>query len=305
MSTTTPAVQAETGLNALMKSPNVMKRLEAILGKRASTFSTSVIQIANSNDLLKTADPVSILNCALVAATLDLPLNNQLGFAWIVPYKENKKGSDGKWTSRVVAQFQIGYRGFTQLALRTGQYEKINAVPVYSNQFKSFNRLTEELDADFSIDGQGDVIGYVAYFRLINGFSKVVFWSREKAMAHGKKYSKTFDKGTWNDDPDSMALKSVLKLTLGKWGIMSVEMQRAMITDQAVIQDIDSEVVEYPDNEPVEINKEEERVILALEASNSLAEIDNIASTVSPELLPLVESAINNRREEIVKEADK
>ena len=184
----TEVTTSKPTLKAMLADSNVMGRLNELLGKRAATFATSVMQIANSNDLLKNAEPQSIINCALVAVTLDLPLNNNLGFAWIVPFKKSFKDGNGQWQQTTLAQFQIGYRGFIQLALRTGQYEALNCIPVYANQFRSFNSLTEVLDADFSIDGEGEVIGYCTHFRLVSGFSKTVYWSRSKAESHGKKF---------------------------------------------------------------------------------------------------------------------
>lgn len=289
----------DTGIKGLFQNPSVMKRLEEILGKRASTFTTSVIQIVNSSALLKEADPTSILNAAMVAATLDLPLNNQLGFAWIVPFKENKKDAAGNWVTRVVAQFQIGYKGFNQLALRTGQYHAINAIPVYKNQFESWNSLTEELKADFTKDGEGEVVGYCAYFRLMNGFEKVAYWSKEKATKHGKKYSKSFAKGPWNDDFDGMAVKTVLKLTLAKWGIMSVDMQKAITTDQAVINDDTGEDVTYVDHEEVDEDKEASRFIQFSNECTELPKLVEAYNKCTPELQTRIEEAYQLRHQEL------
>ena len=171
-----------------------------------------------------------------MAATLDLPINQNLGFAWIVPYGN-------------AAQFQMGWKGYVQLANRTGQYKAINVTEVYENQFTSFNRLTEELDADFSIVGSGSVVGYVAYFKLLNGFEKTVFWTTEEVKQHGAKFSKTFNQanGVWKTNFDAMAKKTVLKNTLAKWGILSIEMQNAVIADSAIINDVETLDVEYVD----------------------------------------------------------
>ncbi len=289
----------DNSVKALMSRPDVIQKFQEILGKRASTFATSVIQIVNSNDLLKNADPMSILNCAMVAATLDLPLNNQIGFAWIVPFKKNSKNPDGSWNSTVVAQFQIGYRGFNQLALRTGQYEAINCIPVYDNQFKSFNSLTETLDADFTIDGTGTVVGYCAYFRLLNGFEKTVYWSRKKAEEHGKKYSKSFTSGPWKDDFDSMAVKTVLKNTLAKWGILSVEMQKAITVDQGVINDESGEDVTYIDNEPVDLNKEIEGAEVLIGDCKTWEDLQTLVDSFDADILPALEDKINTKRSEL------
>lgn len=302
MSTEIQNIPTDTGIKSMLQNPQVIKRLEEILGKRASTFATSVMQIVNSSDLLKQADPTSILNAAMVAATLDLPLNNQLGFAWIVPFKENKKDENGNWKSRVVAQFQIGYKGFNQLALRTGQYHAINAIPVYENQFESFNSLTEQLKADFTKEALGNVVGYCAYFRLMNGFEKFSYWPRSKAEAHGKKYSKSFAKGPWSDDFDGMAVKTVLKLTLAKWGIMSVDMQRAVITDQAVINDDKGEDVTYIDTEEPDINKEAERASALIESAPTPSDVNRIFEQCTPDIQVIVDPVKVKRMNELVKD---
>ncbi len=214
---------------------NIKAKFQEMLGKRAPQFITSVLQIVANNSYLSSADPLSIYNCAATAATLDLPLNNNLGFAWIVPYGKQ-------------AQFQMGWRGYVQLAQRTGQYLKINVVEVYANQFRGWDTLREKLDADFALPPSGSVVGYCAYFMLINGFEKVVYWDIEKVKAHAKKYSKSWNNGPWKDEFDKMAKKTVLKDMLSKWGMMSVEIQKALVVDQAVIQDADATEVQYPDN---------------------------------------------------------
>jgi recombination protein RecT len=215
---------------------DVKKKFQELLGQKSVGFITSVMQVVNNNNLLQKASPASIYNAAAMAATLDLPINQNLGFAWIVPYGN-------------AAQFQIGWKGMIQLANRTGQYKAINVTEVYENQFTSFNRLTEELDADFSIVGSGAVVGYVAYFKLLNGFEKTVFWTTEEVKQHGAKFSKTFNQsnGVWKTNFDAMAKKTVLKNTLAKWGILSIEMQNAVIADSAIINDVETLDVEYID----------------------------------------------------------
>ena len=300
--TTGVSTVKDNSVKALMARPDVIKKFQEILGKKAQTFATSVIQIVNSNELLKNAEPMSILNCAMVAATLDLPLNNQLGFAWIVPYKENKKDKEsGQWTTRVVAQFQIGYKGFNQLAQRTGSYQKINAVPVYENQFKSWNVLTEELEGDFTIEGEGKIRGYCAYFRLLNGFDKVVYWPTEKVKKHGQTYSKSYKTGKWSDgkegdDFDSMALKTVLKNTLSKWGPLSVEMQKAITVDQGLINDEDGTDVTYIDNQPVDLNKEIEGAEQLIEDCKTWEDLQLLVDSFDSDIIPALEEKINTKR---------
>lgn len=233
---------------------NVKNKFKELLGKRAPQFITSVLQVINSSKLLANASPESVFNSAAMAATLDLPINQNLGFAWIVPYKGQ-------------AQFQMGWKGFVQLAQRTGQYHRINVTEVYANQFKGFNQLTEELDCDFKTEGTGEVVGYVAYFRTVTGFEKTVYWSKLKVNAHAMKYSQAYKSGTgmtpWKDADQfhEMAKKTVLKNALSKWGILSIELQHATITDQSVIKDANTLDVNYIDNQIEAVDKEHERVI--------------------------------------------
>ena len=216
---------------------DVKKKFQELLGQKSVGFITSVMQVVNNNNLLQKASPASIYNAAAMAATLDLPINQNLGFAWIVPYGNQ-------------AQFQVGWKGIIQLANRTGQYKAINVVEVYENQFKSYNRLTEELDADFTQEGNGNIIGYVAYFKLLNGFEKTSFWTVEEVKKHAQQFSKTYKQsnGVWATSFNAMAKKTVLKNTLSKWGILSIEMQNAVIADQAIINDVETLDVDYIDS---------------------------------------------------------
>jgi recombination protein RecT len=236
----------------------VKKKFEELLGKKAPQFITSVLQIVNSNKLLTSATPESVYNSAAMAATLDLPINQNLGYAYIVPYKGQ-------------AQFQMGWKGFVQLAQRTGQYLRINVVEVYENQFKSYNNMTEDLEADFLTDGTGEVVGYAAYFKLLNGFEKTVYWSKTKVNNHALKYSQAYKSSNgmtpWKDAEQfhEMAKKTVLKNALSKWGMLSIEIQTAAIIDQSVIKNSDTLEVSYIDNEIEKVDKEEERVRLLIE----------------------------------------
>lgn len=265
MSTENTAIaQTQNPIKAFFEAPSVKQKFQELLGRRSTQFVTSVLQIVSSNTHLQKANPQSIYMAAVTAATLDLPINNNLAFAYIVPYKGE-------------AQFQMAWRGFVQLAQRSGQYQRINVVDVCENQFKSYNELTEDLQADFTIDGNGVVVGYAAYFRLNNGFEKLVYWSKAKALAHGKKYSKSFAFGVWKDDPDAMARKTVLKNALSKWGILSVEMQTAIVADQAVITE-DGQF-KYVDNEAEPVDKELERAYGLLGDCQTLEDIDMLCST--------------------------
>ncbi|MED0852465.1 recombinase RecT [Bacillus altitudinis] len=211
-----PATQGTT-IKALLSSPTVMNRFEEVLGKRAPQFTASILGLYNNEKTLQKAEPMSVISSAMVAATLDLPVDKNLGYAWIVPYK-------GK------AQFQLGYKGYIQLALRTGQYKFINCIPIREGELQKWNPLTEELDIDFEKRQSDSVIGYAAYFELLNGFRKTSYWTKADVEKHKSKFSKS-DFG-WSKDWDAMALKTVLKAILSKWGILSVEMQSALTEDE-------------------------------------------------------------------------
>lgn len=274
-------------INQSFNSDAVKKKFEELLGHKAPGFISSVLQTVNNNRLLEKSDPATVLNAAATAASLDLPINQSLGRAWIVPFKGQ-------------AQFQIGYKGFVELAQRSGKYRSINAIEVYENQYKGFNVLTEELIGDFSIHGEGEVVGYAAYFELLNGFTKTVFWSREKVEEHAKRFSKSFNNGPWKTDFDAMAKKTVLKHTLANWGVLSIEMQTAQIADQSVQSE--EGVHQYVDNvvdlDEVNAQKETERVLKFLENVNSIEDLEILEETLSgEEITEEAQQAIDNKRE--------
>lgn len=227
-------------LKNMLAGESVKQRFKEILGQKAPGFISSILSVTNSNALLQKADPASIMNAAVIAATLDLPINGSLGFAYIVPYGGQ-------------AQFQIGYKGLVQLAMRSGQYKTINVSEVYEGEIKNVNRFTGEYE--FGDKTSDKVIGYMAYFKLINGFEKYFYMTREEAERHGKKYSQTFKRGTglWSTEFDTMSKKTVLKMLLSKFGILSIEMQRAVEFDQSIvhgdINNIEDATPEYVDNE--------------------------------------------------------
>lgn len=263
-------------VKSLFSKDDVKKRFEELLGKRAPAFITSVLQAVNSSDLLKEADPVTVLNAAATAASMGLPLNQNLGFAYIVPY--NVQQQDGSY--RTMAQFQMGYKGFIQLAQRSGQFLTISSATVYEGQLIENNPLT---GFTFNWSVKSDkVIGFVAYFKLINGFEKQLYMTVEQAKAHGVRYSQTFKKGKglWKTDFEAMAHKTVLKLLLSRFAPLSIEMQKAVITDQAIVNDIDGQDVTYADNELPEINKELERIRLLVEDCKSSDDLATLKKQV-------------------------
>lgn len=240
----------DLSIKDLLSKPDVEERLQKILGKKASTFATSVIQIANSSDRLAKAEPMSIMNAALLSTTLNLPLNNSLGQAYIVPFNNRQK--DG--TYKTEAQFQIGYKGLQQLAIRSNQYAELEAKEVYDGQVVEDNSF---LGYHFNWKGKkekANVIGYAAYFRLLNGFESTLYMTIEEIEQHAKKYSQTYKsgKGNWKDNFHKMAIKTVMKLLLNSGKApLSIEMQNAITADQSIIKDFDGKEtmdVEYADN---------------------------------------------------------
>ena len=246
-------------VKGLMDSPAVKKRFEEVLCERAPQYMSSIVNLVNSDTNLKKCEPMSVIASCMVAATMDLPVDKNLGYAWVVPYGTK-------------AQFQMGYKGYIQLALRTGQYKAINVVEIREGELIRWNSLSEEVEIDFTQRKSNKVIGYAGYFKLLNGFEKTVYWSREEIEAHAKKFSKTynFKNGAWQTDFDSMAKKTVLRNLLSKWGILSIEMQKAYTADNNAVKesilkedtmDIDFETgeviedVEYTD--PVQENFED------------------------------------------------
>lgn len=240
-------------LQQLMNSGAVMKKLNDVLGseKKAASFISSVISVANGNSQLRNANPMTILGSAMVAATLDLPVVPTLGLAYIVPYKGQ-------------AQFQLGFKGLIELAERSGQFKNIIDEVVYEGQLVKKNRFTGEYVFDEDAKTSNKVVGYMARMDLINGFSKTIYWTKEEVEAHAKKFSQAFRSGynsPWKTDFDAMARKTVLKALFAKYAPKSVAIQQAIKFDQSVTKPaditdddltIDAFDVDYADNEPVQ-----------------------------------------------------
>lgn len=213
-------------LKGMLEMPAYKNKFNEMLGKKAAGFISSIIAVANNNKLLAKAEPSTVIGAAAQAAMLDLPINQSLGFAYIVPYKG-------------AAQFQLGYKGYIQLAQRSGQYVDIGAKTVYEGELEYENRLLDKFKFG---ERTGDkVIGYLAYFRLTNGFEKMLFMELGEMIAHAKKYSKSYSGGTekWGlAEFDVMAEKTVLKRLLSKYGPLSIEsiqMSQALSNDGGVI----------------------------------------------------------------------
>lgn len=225
---------AET-LQALLSKDSIKRRFEEILGARAAGFISSVITVTNGNAMLKNADPRTVVSAAAIAASLDLPIDPNLGFAYIVPYRDNKTGV-------TLAQFQLGYRGYVQLGLRTGQYKTIHVGPVYEGEIdppSAKERLTGEMRFRDGGRTSDKVAGYAAYFRLLNGAEMWDYMTVEEADAHAQRFSKSYNRSSspWKTDFNAMACKTVLKRLLSHYGILSVQMQTAVLADQAVVRE--------------------------------------------------------------------
>lgn len=223
---TITAAKEDKTVKGMLEMPAYKNKFNEMLGKKAAGFMSSIIAVTSNNKLLAKADPATVIGAAAQAAMLDLPINQSLGFAYIVPYKG-------------AAQFQLGYKGYIQLAQRSGQYVDIGAKTVYEGELEYENRLLDKFKFG---ERTGDkVIGYLAYFRLTNGFEKMLFMELDEMIAHAKKYSQSYKGGTdkWGlADFNVMAEKTVLKRLLSKFGplsIESVQMSQALSNDGGVI----------------------------------------------------------------------
>lgn len=243
------AVKSPPSIKSLLAQEGIQNRFKEILGQKAPGFVSSILNVVNGNTMFKNVDPNSVILSAAVAATLDLPINPNLGFAYIIPYKDK-------------AQFQMGYKGYIQLAMRTGQYKNINAIEVRSGQLVAFDTLREDFQFDFTKTG-GEVIGYVAYFKLLNGFEKTVYWNVGQIIEHAKRYSKSYGKQSspWTTNFPEMAMKTLLKHVLSKYGILSIDMQKAIAVDQGIIKNEDATVVDFPDSNGHETENQEAEVV--------------------------------------------
>jgi recombination protein RecT len=286
-------------VKAMFSRDDVKQKFHEMMGKRSAAFMTSVLQIIASSKYLSEAEPMSIYNAAATAATMDLPLNNNLGYAYIIPYRQKRGNSYVQ-----VAQFQMGYKGFIQLAFRTGLYKRINATDVRDGELKSFNRLTGEYIFEWEQDEAKrqtlPVIGYAAFFELLNGFEKTNYMTIPELRGHGAKYSKTFNDsaGRWNLDFEGMAIKTVLKLLLSKYGPLSIEMQTALKVDQALINDADATDVTYLDSEPDQAeDKETERIRLMIDDCKSVSECIELLRTCPIPDGPLMDLYLQKRAE--------
>lgn len=265
-----PKPQKRLGMTAYLTQDAVKNQINSVVGgKNGQRFISSVVSAVNSNPALQECTNQSILSAALLGEALNLSPSPQLGHYYMVPYDDRKKGK--------VAQFQLGYKGYIQLAIRSGQYKKLNVLSIKEGELIKFDPLNEEIEVQLIEDEeareQAATIGYYAMFEYTNGFRKAIYWSKAKMEAHALKYSKGYasDKrnGTswtfWSKDFDGMAYKTMLRQLISKWGIMSIDMITAMDSDMAVINDDGSKI--YVDND-IDVIEGEVHEVLADDAQD-------------------------------------
>lgn len=260
---------SKLGFKALMNTPAMKKKFTDILHEKSDSFMGSLMTLVGGDNYLSQAEPMTIIASALKAATMDLPIDKNLGYAYVVPFNRSEKVGN-KWIKHNEAQFILGYKGYIQLAQRSGQYKALNALAIYDGQLIDWNPLTEEFTFDYKAKVSDEVIGYVGFFELLNGFKKTVYWTKQEIESHRIKNSKAYDKeklsGAWVDNYDSMAIKTVLRNMLSKWGLLSVEMQSAITSDEKVFRvDENNDLIEetdLSDMEPMPNDlKEAEKVV--------------------------------------------
>lgn len=230
------------GLTAYLTQDAVKNQINNVIGgKNGQRFISAIVSAVNNNPALAECTNQSILSAALLGESLKLSPSPQLGQYYMVPYKDKEKGQ--------VAQFQLGYKGYIQLAIRSGQYKKMNVLAIKEGELIRFDPLNEEIEVklidDEELREQAETIGYYAMFEYTNGFKKAIYWSKKKMVEHAKKYSPGFkrdiEKGTawtfWSKDFDGMAYKTMLRQLISKWGIMSIELMTAVDADMAVINE--------------------------------------------------------------------
>ena len=246
-------------MNSILDTEKLRGRFNDLLGKRAPQFVSSLVSMVNADQNLQKAfyeAPMTVIQAGLKAAAFDLPIDQNLGYAYIVPFNNSYKDENGEWRKRMEANFILGWKGMNQLALRTGAYKTINVIDIRECELKSYNRLTEEVELDF-IEDEAEreakpVIGYVGYYRLVNGAEKTIYMTVKQIEAHEKKFRKGQYQGKgWRDDWDAMARKTVYRKLIGKWGVMSIEYQNAH-EGASLAQQMQDEYLEPPET-PVPI----------------------------------------------------
>jgi len=288
--------------NNYLTHENTQNYLRQVLGKKKESFVTNCVSLVSNNVNLQNCVPATIMYSAIKATSLGLPLDNNLGFAYVLPYNNTKKGV-------IEAQFQLGYKGFIQLAMRSGQFQTINATDVRDGEIKKVDRLTGEIDFEW-IEKDRDskaIIGYVAFFRLSNGFTKSHYMTIKELEKHGQKYSKSYATqfSNWKNMFEAMATKTVIKLLLSKYAPLSIEMKEAAKYDQSVIRDENE--FQYIDNDKTididAISEEEEfaRVRKFISESKTKTELKEIQDSLSEDLLLIFLPEIDEKYESLKK----
>ena len=244
------------GLTAYLTQDAVKNQINKVIGgKNGQRFISSIVSAVNNNPQLQECSNQSILSAALLGESLNLSPSPQLGQYYMVPFKDKNKG--------MVAQFQLGYKGYVQLAIRSGQYKKLNVLAIKAGELVRYDPLNEEIEVNLIEDEEkrekAETVGYYAMFEYVNGFRKTLYWSKKKMQEHAKKYSQGYASDLrnnrawtfWSKDFDGMAYKTMLRQLIGKWGIMSIDMISAMDGDMGVVSyDQDgNKAVEYVDND--------------------------------------------------------
>ncbi len=249
-----PNLVKEETLASLLRRPDYADRFKQVLGDRAGEFTSSVLSVGMS---MPDVEPIGIVQSAMKAAALSLPVEKSLGFAWIVPFNERQR--DGSY--KKVAQFQIGYKGFIQLALRTAAYSRMNVRPINEEAFDGYDDVGEPIILWNNVDETKPPVGYAFAWKLVNGFTKVCYWSKDKVEIHAKRYSQAYAKGystPWKTHFDAMAMKTVVKNELSRWGILSIQFQRALELDQSVT---DLAGTRYPDSSDIMLTDEKPELL--------------------------------------------
>ena len=241
------------GLTAYLTQDAVKNQINSVIGgKNGSRFISSIVSAVQATPALQECTNTSILSAALLGESLNLSPSPQLGQYYLVPYDNRKKGAKE-------AQFQLGYKGYIQLALRSGQYKKLNVMAIKEGELIRFDPLNEEIEVNLIQDEEAreeaPTVGYYAMFEYLNGFRKSIYWSREKLVAHAKKFSpgyqRDLEKGSqytfWSKNFDEMAFKTMLRQLISKWGVMSIDIVQAVDADMAVIREDGTK--EYVENE--------------------------------------------------------
>lgn len=241
------------GLTAYLTQDAVKNQINSVIGgKNGSRFISSIVSAVQATPALQECTNTSILSAALLGESLNLSPSPQLGQYYLVPYDNRKKGAKE-------AQFQLGYKGYIQLALRSGQYKKLNVMAIKEEELIRFDPLNEEIEVNLIQDEEAreeaPTVGYYAMFEYLNGFRKSIYWSREKMVAHAKKFSlgyqRDLEKGSqytfWSKNFDEMAFKTMLRQLISKWGVMSIDIVQAVDADMAVIREDGTK--EYVENE--------------------------------------------------------